>query len=40
MLDRDRLGQNGKSYYCKHFDLEQLITDLVGHLTKTIEEYK
>jgi glycosyltransferase involved in cell wall biosynthesis len=38
--DRDRLGQNGKSYYCQHFDHERLVTDLVGHLTKTIKEYK
>lgn len=38
--DLDRLGQNGKSYFRKHFDHEQLVTDLVGHLTKTIKEYK
>lgn len=38
--DRDRLGQNGKSYYLKHFDHKQLVTDLVGHLTKTVKEFK
>lgn len=38
--DRDRLGQNGKSYYRKHFDHKQLVTDLVGHLTKTVKEFK
>lgn len=38
--ERDRLGQNGKSYYFKHFEHEQLVTDLVGYLTKTIKDYK
>lgn len=32
-MDRDRLGENGRRYYRQHFDHEQLVDELIGHLT-------
>jgi glycosyltransferase involved in cell wall biosynthesis len=32
--DRDRLGENGRNYYRQHFDHEQLVDELIGHLIK------
>lgn len=37
-VDRDRLGENGRRYYRKHFDHEQLVGDLIGHLSKVMKE--
>ncbi len=33
-MDRNRLGENGRRYYRKHFDHEKLVEQLIGHLTK------
>ncbi|MET3433842.1 glycosyltransferase involved in cell wall biosynthesis [Herbaspirillum seropedicae] len=38
--DRDQLGENGKRYYRQNFDHEQLVDDLVGHLTKMMKVKK
>lgn len=35
--ERDRMGVNGRSYYRAHFDHEQLVSDLIGHLKTTTE---
>jgi glycosyltransferase involved in cell wall biosynthesis len=35
--ERDRMGANGKNYYRNHFDHEQLVSDLIEHLQKTME---
>ncbi|MBE5528303.1 glycosyltransferase WbuB [Laribacter hongkongensis] len=36
-VDRDRLGENGRRYYQQHFDHEQLVDKLIGHLTKAMK---
>jgi glycosyltransferase involved in cell wall biosynthesis len=36
-VDRDRLGENGRRYYRQHFDHEQLVDELIGHLTKAMK---
>jgi glycosyltransferase involved in cell wall biosynthesis len=36
-VDRDRLGENGRHYYRQHFDHEQLVDELIGHLTKAVK---
>lgn len=38
--DRDRLGENGQHYYRQHFDHEQLVDELICHLTKMIKGKK
>ncbi|WP_075255621.1 glycosyltransferase family 4 protein [Herbaspirillum camelliae] len=38
--DRDQLGENGKQYYRQNFDHEQLVDDLIGHLTKMMKVNK
>jgi glycosyltransferase involved in cell wall biosynthesis len=35
--DRDRLGKNGRHYYRQHFDHEQLVEALIGHLIKAMK---
>lgn len=37
-VDRDRLGENGRRYYRQHFDHEQLVGDLIGHLNKVMKD--
>lgn len=37
-VDRDRLGENGRRYYRQHFDHEQLVGDLIGHLNKVLKD--
>ena len=37
-VDRDRLGENGRRYYRQHFDHQQLVGDLIGHLSKVMKE--
>lgn len=32
--EREIFGANGRRYYCQHFDHEQLVSDLITHLTK------
>ncbi|MBF9046478.1 glycosyltransferase [Rhodobacterales bacterium LSUCC0031] len=36
-MDRDRLGENGRRYYRQHFDHDQLVDELIGHLTKVMK---
>lgn len=35
--ERDRMGENGKNYYRNHFDHEQLVSVLIGHLKRVTE---
>jgi glycosyltransferase involved in cell wall biosynthesis len=36
-VDRARLGENGRRYYRQHFDHEQLVDELIGHLNKVMK---
>ena len=38
--DRDRLGANGRRYYLQHFDHDQLVDKLIGHLIKAMKAKK
>lgn len=38
--ERERLGANGRRYYRQHFDHEQLVSELIGHLTNTLKAKK
>lgn len=35
--DRDRLGENGRRYYRKHFDHEHLVDELISHLKSVMK---
>jgi glycosyltransferase involved in cell wall biosynthesis len=37
-VDREGLGANGRRYYQKHFDHEQLVGDLIDHLNKVMKD--
>lgn len=37
-VDRDRFGENGRRYYRQYFDHQQLVGDLIGHLSKVMKE--
>lgn len=36
-VDRDRLGENGRRYYRQHFDHDQLVDELIVHLSKVMK---
>jgi len=36
-VDRDRLEENGRCYYRQHFDHEQLVDELIDHLSKAMK---
>lgn len=36
-VDRDRFGENGRCYYRRHFNHEQLVDELIAHLTKAMK---
>lgn len=38
--ERERLSANGQRYYRQHFDHEQLVSELIGHLTNTLKAKK
>ncbi len=38
--ERERLGANGRRYYRQHFDHEQLVSELIRHLTNTLKAKK
>jgi glycosyltransferase involved in cell wall biosynthesis len=39
-VERDRLGENGRRYYQKHFDHEQLVDELIGYFEQAVSRHK
>lgn len=37
---RSRMGANGRAYYNQHFQHEQLVSELIVHLSNTVKEFK